>query len=40
MDVRRGFGYVTSYVLFFIHVGTQRVHISGISCQPNGAWVE
>ena len=39
-DVWTGFGKVTYYVLFFIHVGTRRVHISGVNCQPNGPWVE
>lgn len=39
-DVWTGFGKVTYYVLFFIHVGTRRVHISGITCQPNGPWIE
>jgi len=39
-DVWTGFGKVTYYVLFFIHVGTRRVHISGMTCQPNGPWVE
>jgi putative transposase len=26
--------------LFFIHVGTRRVKISGMTVQPNGPWVE
>ena len=39
-DVWTGFGKVTYYVLFFIHVGTRRVHISGMTCQPNSPWVE
>ena len=39
-DVWTGFGKVTYYVLFFIHVGTRRVHVSGMTCQPNGPWVE
>jgi len=30
----------TYYVLFFIHVGTRKVKIIGITCQPNGPWVE
>jgi putative transposase len=31
---------VTYYVLFFIHIGTRRVKISGVTVQPNGPWVE
>jgi len=39
-DVWTGFGKVTYYVLFFIHVGTRRVRICTPTCQPNGPWVE
>jgi putative transposase len=39
-DVWTGFGKVTYYVLFFIHVGTRRVRVAGMTVQPNGAWVE
>ena len=39
-DVWTGFGKVTYYVLFFIHVGTRRVHVAGMTSQPNGPWVE
>ncbi len=39
-DVWTGFGKVTYYVLFFIHVGTRKVRIAGMSCQLNGPWVE
>jgi hypothetical protein len=28
----------TLYVLFFIELGTRRVHISGATLNPNGAW--
>ncbi|XHR30598.1 MAG: hypothetical protein ACFUZC_08545 [Chthoniobacteraceae bacterium] len=31
---------MTYYILFFIHVGTRRVKVSGMTCQPNGPWVE
>jgi putative transposase len=39
-DVWTAFGKVTYYILFFIHVGTRRVRIAGMTCQPNGPWVE
>ncbi|XHR30482.1 MAG: integrase core domain-containing protein [Chthoniobacteraceae bacterium] len=39
-DVWTGFGKVTYYVLFFIHVGTRRVRVAGMTVQPNGPWVE
>ncbi|XHR29786.1 MAG: integrase core domain-containing protein [Chthoniobacteraceae bacterium] len=39
-DVWTGFGKVTYYVLFFIHVGTRRVRICSPTGQPNGPWVE
>ena len=34
------FGKVTYYALFFIHVGTRRVRVAGMTVQPNGPWVE
>ncbi|PTY02067.1 integrase [Verrucomicrobia bacterium LW23] len=39
-DIWTAGGKVTFYVLFFIHVGSRRVHISGATCSPTGAWVE
>jgi putative transposase len=32
-------GPVDFYILFFIHVGTRKVHISGISANPDGPWM-
>ena len=29
----------TYYVLFFLEVGTRRVHLAGITANPNGQWV-
>jgi hypothetical protein len=27
------------YVLFFIEVGSRRVHLGGVSARPTGRWV-
>ena len=27
------------YVLFFIELGTRRIHLAGVTANPNGAWV-
>ena len=32
-------GLVDVYVLFFIHIGTRRVHIAGITTNPDNAWM-
>jgi putative transposase len=32
-------GPVACYVLFFVHVSTRRVHLAGISPNPNGRWM-
>jgi transposase InsO family protein len=32
-------GLVTYYVLFFVHVGSRRIHIAGVTPQPNAAWM-
>ena len=33
-------GLVTYYVLFFIHLGTLRIHVDGIAPYPNGEFME
>lgn len=33
-------GLVTYYVLFFLHVGSRRVHVAGITAHPNEAWLK
>jgi len=32
-------GLVTYYVLFFIHLGSRKVHIAGMTPHPNEAWM-
>jgi len=32
-------GLVTYYILFFIQVGSRRVHIAGMTPHPNGTWM-
>ena len=32
-------GLVTYYVLFFIHLGSRRVHVAGVTPHPNQAWM-
>ena len=32
-------GLVEVFVLFFLHVGTRRVHVTGMSARPNAAWI-
>jgi transposase InsO family protein len=32
-------GLVTYYVLFFIHLGTRKVHVAGVTPHPNAAWM-
>ena len=32
-------GLVTFYVLFFIHLGTRRVHVAGCTPHPDSAWM-
>jgi len=33
-------GLVTYYVLFFIHIGSRKVHIAGITPHPNEEWMK
>jgi putative transposase len=33
------FGLVTYYILFFIHVGTRKIHIAGITPNPHREWM-
>ena len=32
-------GLVTYYILFFIHLGSRKVHIAGVTPHPNEAWM-
>jgi transposase InsO family protein len=32
-------GLVTYYVLFFLHLGSQQVHVAGVTPHPNEAWM-
>jgi transposase InsO family protein len=32
-------GLVTYYVLFFLHLGSRRIHVAGITPHPNEAWM-
>jgi putative transposase len=38
-DIWTGFGKATVYILVFIHVGSRRVRVAGMTAQPNGPWV-
>jgi putative transposase len=33
-------GLVTYYILFFLHVGSRRVHIAGVTPHPNESWMK
>ena len=32
-------GLVTYYVLFFIHLGSRKVHVAGVTPHPNAQWM-
>ncbi len=38
-EVWTRFGLVTYYILFFIHLGTRRIHIAGITPNPHQGWM-
>jgi putative transposase len=33
-------GLTTYYILFFLHIGTRRAHIAGVTPHPNEAWMK
>jgi len=39
VEVWSRLGLVTYYVLFFIHLGTRKVHLGGITPNPDQRWV-
>ena len=40
VEVLSGWGLVTYYVLFFIHLESRRVNVAGITRHPDQAWME
>ena len=40
VEVLSWWGLVTYYVLFFIHLGSRRVNVAGITRHPDQAWME
>jgi len=32
-------GLVTCYVLFFLHLGSRKIHVAGVTPHPNEAWM-
>ena len=40
VEVWTPLGLVTHYVLFFIHLGSRRVHVAGITPHPDEAWMK
>ena len=39
VEVRRGSGLTTFYLLFAMDLTTSKVHFAGCSVQPKGAWI-
>ena len=39
-EVWTPFGLVTFYILFFIHVGTRKVYLGGITTNPTDGWMK
>jgi transposase InsO family protein len=39
MEVWTWCGLVTYYLVFFLHVGSRRVHIAGVTPHPNASWM-
>jgi putative transposase len=40
VEVLRGFGLVRFWVMFVIDIGSRRVQIAGITCQPSEGWMK
>ena len=38
-EVWSRFGLVTYYILFFIHLGTRKIHVAGITANPHQEWM-
>src|SRR6266851_1445117 len=38
-EVRTLGGLVTYYVLFFLHLGSRKIHVAGVTPHPNEAWM-
>src|SRR3954447_19177942 len=39
MNIRNGKTQQPNYVLFFIHLGSRRVQVAGVTSYPNEAWM-
>ena len=39
-EVITPFGLITYYILFFIHIGSRKVHIAGVTPHPNEVWMK
>ena len=39
-EVLTATGLITFYVLFFIQIGSRKVHIAGVTKHPNEAWMK